>query len=375
MALVAASSPPERLKIHLLGGFKIFIGDQVVDPDRWRLRKAQTLVKILALAPQHRLHREKLMDMLWPEHDLKAATDSLHQALHSLRGVLQPYCSDPRLYIQFDKDRISLCPDAPLWIDAEAFEVAVKKASQSRDLASYRAALDLYTGDLLPDDLYEDWAISRREGLRQEATRLLFESARALEAIAEYPPAIEAYQRIITSDPLQEEAYFGLMQAYALSGQRSQALSEFQVLKKVLAQELGAEPDPRSTLLYQEILSGRFPPPHTLSPSYARTPPPHNLPSPLSTFVGREKEAEQVRFLTSRSRLVTLTGSGGVGKTRLALRVAETMLLDFPDGVWLVELDTVTNAQLVPYAVAGVFGVSEEDVGTVEENLQEIPVF
>jgi predicted ATPase/DNA-binding SARP family transcriptional activator len=371
MAFKSISNQPESVQIHLLGDFRVCIGDVSIDPSRWRLRKAKTLVKLLALAPNHRLHREKLMDLLWQEHDLKAATDSLHQALHHIRSVLQPYCSNPRLYIQFEKDQVSLCPDTPLWIDAEAFEIAAKEASQSRDLEAYRAAIALYTGDLLPEDLYEDWAISRREHLRQEAFRLLFESARAFEAKAEYPPAIEAYQRIIASDPLQEEAYFGLMQAYALSGQRSQALSEFQVLKKVLAQELGAEPDPRSTLLYQEILSGRFPPAHTLSPSYARTPPPHNLPSPLSTFVGREREAEQVRSLASISRLVTLTGSGGVGKTRLALRVAETMLLDFPDGVWLVELDSVTNEQMVPYKVAGVFGVSEEEVGMVEENLQE----
>jgi predicted ATPase/DNA-binding SARP family transcriptional activator len=371
MALYAPSNQPERLQIHLLGDFRVRIGDQIVDPSRWKLRKAKTLVKLLALAPNHRLHREKLMDLLWPEHDLKAATDSLHQTLHTLRGILEPYCSNPRLYIQFENELISLCPDTPLWIDLEAFEQAAKEASRSRDPASYQTALALYLGDLLPEDLYEDWAISRRESLRQEVIRLFFEYAKLLEAKADFLLAIEAYQKIIASDPLQEEAYVGLMHAFAMSGQRPQALSAFQALKKVLSQKLGAEPDPRHMLLYQEILSGRFPPPHALPLLDSHSSPRHNLPNPLSTFVGREKEVEQVKLLASRSRLVTLTGSGGVGKTQLAIRVAQEMQSDYPDGVWLVALDSLSKPRLVPYVVAGVFGVSEEGEGTVLENLKE----
>ncbi len=161
------------------------------------------------------------------------------------------------------------------------------------------------------------------------------------------------------------------MHAYAMSGQRTQALSQFRTLQEVLQKELGAEPDLQSTLLYQEILSGRFSASKNVSRTYTQPSPRHNLPSPLSTFIGREKEIEQVKVLTTSSRLVTLTGSGGVGKTRFALRLAEVLLMDFSDGVWLVELDSLSKAQLLPYAVAGVFGVSEDQEGTVLENLIE----
>ena len=371
MAIYATSSQLEELRIHLLGDFLVCIGGKVIDSSYWRLRKAKNLIKILALAHNHRLHREKLMDMLWPEHDLKAATDSLHQTVHAIRSVLKLYSSDPRLYLQFENEIISLCPDTPLWIDIEAFEDAVIEARQSRDPDAYQAALALYTGDLLPEDPYDDWAISRREALRQEYVHLLFELGKLLESRVEFPFAIETFRKILASDPLQEEAHYSLMHAYAMSGQRPLALSQFRTLKEVLNKELGAEPDLQSTLLYQEILSGRFPPSHVLPRSYTQPSPRHNLPSPLSIFVGREKEIEQVRLLTTNSRLVTLTGSGGVGKTRLAIRVAEVLLKDFIDGVWLVELESLSRTELLPYAVAGAFGVSEDHEGTVLENLME----
>jgi len=371
MTIKFAPNQPETLRIYLLGDFRVCIGEEGIDSGHWKLRKAKNLIKILALAQNHRLHREKLMDLLWPEHDLNAATDSLHQTLHAIRSVFKRYSSDPRLYIQFENEMVSLSPDIPLWIDVEVFEAAAKEATRSRDPGSYQVALALYTGDLLPEDLYEDWAINRREELRQEYIQLLFELGKLFESREEFPPAIDAFRKILASDPLQEEAHTSLMQAYAMSGQRSLALSQFRTLQEILQKELGAEPDLQSTLLYQDILAGRFPPSHALPRSYTQPSPRHNLPSPLSTFVGREKEIEQVKVLTTSSRLVTLTGSGGVGKTSLAIRVAEVLLTEFIDGVWLVELDTISKAQLLPYVVAGVFGVSEDQEGAELENLME----
>jgi predicted ATPase/DNA-binding SARP family transcriptional activator len=371
MTINATPDQTETLQIHLLGDFCVCIGEKSIEANHWKLRKAKTLIKLLALAPHHRLHREKLMDLLWPETDLQAATDSLHQTLHSLRGNLKPYCSNPRRYIQFEKELVSLCPDTQIWIDVEAFEAAAKEATRSRDSESYQVALALYTGDLLLEDRYEEWAISRREELRQKYIHLLFELGKLFESREEFPPAIDAFRKILVNDPLQEEAHTSLMHAYALVGQRPQALNQYRTLQEVLQKELGAEPDLQSTLLYQEILSGRLPASKIVPRSYTQPSPRHNLPRSLSTFVGREKEIEQVKVLTTSSRLVTLTGSGGVGKTSLAIRVAEALLIDYIDGVWLVELDSLSKEQLVPYAVAGVFGVSEDQDGTVLENLME----
>jgi predicted ATPase/DNA-binding SARP family transcriptional activator len=371
MAINATPKQPETLQIHLLGDFCICIGEKSLEANHWKLRKAKTLIKLLALAPHHRLHREELMDSLWPEADLQAATDSLHQTLHNLRSNLKPYCSNPRHYIQVENEMVSLCPDTPLWIDMEAFEAAAQEATRSRDPESYQVALALYTGDLLPEDLYEDWAINRREELRKEYIHLSFELGKLFESREEFPHAIETFRKILASDPLQEEAHTSLMHAYAMSGQRTQAISQFRTLQEVLRKELGAEPDLQSTLLYQEILAGRFPTSKIVSRTYTQPSPRHNLPSLLSTFIGREKDVEQVGRLTTQSRLVTLSGPGGVGKTRLALRAAMEQLPAYPDGAWLVELDALSKGQLVPYAIADVFGVKEEEEGMVLENLKE----
>src|SRR5512143_3266775 len=109
---------------------------------------------------------------------------------------------------------------------------------------------------------------------------------------------------------------------------------------------------PTCRLRWKRSSSGR-------SPRFAVTPR-HNLPIQLTSFVGRERESVEVKQMLSTSRLVTLTGTGGCGKTRLALKVAEDGLAEYSDGVWLVELAPVSDPALVPQTVAALVGVREE---------------
>ena len=103
----------------------------------------------------------------------------------------------------------------------------------------------------------------------------------------------------------------------------------------------------------------------------APEPPPHNLPSELSSFVGREKELAEVKRLLENNRLLTLTGSGGCGKTRLALVVASEMVDGFDEGVWMVDLAPLADPALVPRAVASTLGVREQPDRTLTEILSE----
>ncbi len=108
--------------------------------------------------------------------------------------------------------------------------------------------------------------------------------------------------------------------------------------------------------------------PSTPDTRYPTPPSPHNLPAEVTSFVGRERELAEVRSLLVVTRLLTLTGAGGSGKTRLALKLAETVMSDYPDGVWLTELAPLADPALVPYAVASALGVREtpgRDVFTV----------
>jgi DNA-binding SARP family transcriptional activator len=154
------------VRLRLLGGFSVWVGSGAVSEGAWHLRKARSLVKLLALAPGHALHREQLTELLWPELGNSAATNNLRGSLHAARKVL---ASDPVVapcYLASKEERIALCPEVELWVDVEAFDEAASAALRSREPAAYRAAIELYAGDLLPEDRYEEWAESRRGELR-----------------------------------------------------------------------------------------------------------------------------------------------------------------------------------------------------------------
>ena len=349
--------------VSLLGGFQLQLGDKAIHPEDFRLRRACSLVKLLALAPGHRITRDQVLEWLWPEGDPRASANNLHQTLRSARQVLEAL--QPPWRIRFEDEVLTLYSNPPFQVDVEAFEAAAALARQSKDPAFYNAALSLYTGELLPEDRYEDWAIQRRKSLQQTYLDLLLELARLYEARGEHSPAVVAYQQLTSVDPLQEEAQTGLMRVYALSGQRSQALRQYQILQDTLFKELGAEPDPAVKMLYQQILAGKYSAPDSLT-QVSTLPTPtqevvlHNLPAQLTSFIGRQQDIIQVKELVTEHRLVTLTGSGGVGKTRLASKVAEEILESFPNGVWLVELASISNPEQVPQACAQVLGIFEK---------------
>src|SRR5215217_3039898 len=354
---------PETLRVWLLGGVRVSVGTRTVEEGAWRLRKAASLVKLLALAPAHRLHRERAMDLLWPEHGKRAAANNLSQALHAARRALRP--DDAKAasgYLASQGEQLVLCPGGELWLDVDAFEEAAATARRSREPAAYRAALNLYAGELLPRDPYEEWVEVPREGLRQSFLALLIELASLHGEHGEYGPGIEALRRVLVEEPTREEAHISLMRLYALGGRQAEALAQYARLEEFLSRELGAEPQASGRALREEIATGKFPPPHRpLSPPKGQVfdPPRHNLPAPRTSFVGREREMVELKRALSMTRLLTLTGAGGSGKTRLTLEVARDLVGAYPDGVWLAELAGLSEGDLVPQAVAAALGVKE----------------
>jgi DNA-binding SARP family transcriptional activator len=330
------------VRIGLLGRFSVSVGDRKLEESAWRLRKAASLVKVLALAPGHRLHRERVMDLLWPDLGLGAASNNLRQALHVARRTLHP---DPAIassrYLSLRGEQLVLCPEERLWVDVEAFEEAARAARRERVPAAYQAALDLYAGELLPEDRYEEWAEDRRQQLRRLRLSLLLELARSYEERGDLDGCIEALRKAVAEEPANEEAHVGLMRLYALSEKRQEALAQYERLREALSRELRTEPSSSGRALREEIASGRFPLPDVPADPAAdgaSGPTRHNLPAPRTSFVGRERETLEVKRALAMTRLLTLTGVGGTGKTRLALEVARDLVGAYPDGVWLVEL-------------------------------------
>ncbi len=153
----------EELRIILLGCFRVYVGTREIDQESWRRRKAQSLVKLLALAPGHRLHKEQLIDFLWPELDLTAADNNLRQVLFLTRKLFDQAGLPGLNVLRLSESWIELYPEGILQVDVELFERAGADARRMKTTESYRAALALYPGDLLPDDRYEEWASTRRE--------------------------------------------------------------------------------------------------------------------------------------------------------------------------------------------------------------------
>ncbi len=373
-----STGTPEAVRVELLGRFRVSVGNRTVGEEEWRLRKAGSLVKLLALAQGHRLHREQIMDQLWPELVPESAANNLHRALHFARRTLEPTPETATSRcLEFREDLLALCPDEQLRVDVEAFESAAAAARRSRGTAAYRAAIDLYTGDLLPEDRYEPWAEGRRQELRTVYLSLLVELAALHEEQGEPGPAIEALQKVVANERTHEEAHSRLMRLYATTGRRREALLQYGRLQKALSEDLGMEPDATSRRLYEEILSGRLP---RHRPRLIGRPPQerrnaaggkHNLPNAQSSFVGREQELAEIKRALAMTGLLTLTGTGGCGKTRLALEVAKDLVGVYPDGVWLVELAPLSDPELVPKAVASALGVREQPGRSMTETLSD----
>jgi predicted ATPase/DNA-binding SARP family transcriptional activator/DNA-binding CsgD family transcriptional regulator len=377
----------ETLRIWLLGGFRVSVGSQSIGGKEWHLRKAQSLLKVLALSPGHRLHREQAMELLWSDLDQEAALNNLHYALYVARHTLEPSAlasssAGTSRYLRLRGEQLTLCPDSPLWVDVEAFEEAAVTARRALEPAAYRAAIDLYSGELLPQDRYEGWAEERRAQLRGLYLSLLIELAALYKERKEFELGIEALSKVVAEEPTHEGTHLELMRLYALSGRRREALGHYERLRDALLREFGTEPEAATTRLQQQIWAGTFPPADS---PVAGIPPQagdalslaqgtrrrHNLPLARTSFIGRERERLKVKRLLAMTRLLTLTGAGGCGKTRLAVEVARDLVGAYPEGVWLADLAPLPKAELVPQAVARFLGVREQPPRPLVETLED----
>src|SRR4051795_10866991 len=356
------------VQIRLFGAFEARVGDEVVPEGAWRLRKGKSLVKLLALAPERRVHRERATELLWPDRAAQSAANNFPQALYVARRALEVAGADAAGILPLRDDMLLLYPEGRVEVDVDRFEDAVARAHESGALGDYRAALELHAGELLPEDRYEAWAADRREALNERHLGLLLEfSARLMEG-GDSRAAIEVLEQALVIDPLHEAAPRARMRLFAATGRRQQALAQYHRLRGSLRRDLEAEPDPQTAELYRALLRGEVDveaseqelsrpeqrPSRPAPPQRRR----HNLPIALTSFVGRARELAEVARLLDRNRLVTLTGAGGSGKTRLSLEAARARVTGCRDGVWLVELAGLADPALLAGAVASALGLT-----------------
>ncbi len=368
---------PAPLDVHLLGGFRVVISGKPMPDAAWRQKRAAAIVKLLALEPTHRLHRDQVTETLWPDIDPDAAGNNLRVFLHYARRALEAAGAPPGTFLDRDGEDLLLGPSDLVRVDVDLFEAAVDRAWRAPEPAACQAALDRYQSDLLPEDPYEDWVAGRRATLRTSYLTLLSRLAQLHEQRAELGQAIGALQRLLAADPLDEAVHATLIRLLALTGRQRQALQQYDNLVVLLDRELGVGPEPSTRELIAAIRDGRFPAatqplePDTtiehLTPATRLS----GLPAPVDELIGREREEAELRRLLATARLVSLTGPGGVGKTRLALALAHTVAAAFPDGVFVADLAPLEEPELVLPAIARALGVGDVSGQPLLETMAE----
>jgi DNA-binding SARP family transcriptional activator len=321
----AADAP--QLRVELLGGFRVERVGAARPVSAWQRRTAKTLTKLLAVHPRHRLHREQILEILWPEVDLESALNSFGKALHAARRALEPALlpRESSAYLRLTDSMVALDTEH-IWVDADHFQRLAESAIRQGHVAGYESALAAYGGELLPEDRYEDWCAERREDLAGLHIQLLLGLAEAHEERGDYSASVARLREVLQRDQTREDVHRRLMFLYASIGARDQAVRQFQLCEGALKREFGLAPEKSTVELYEEIQADQIP--RRLPTSQrderavkSREPQP-TAAEQCVPLVGRDDVLGHLSGALSRAtqgagRLVLVQGEAGVGKTRL----------------------------------------------------------
>ncbi|MBI3659491.1 tetratricopeptide repeat protein, partial [Candidatus Acetothermia bacterium] len=368
----------QGLRVKLFGRFEVWRDEALVPAQAWGRHKTLSLLKILLTDRGKIFIPDQLIEALFPDLEPAKAAKNLYGRIGELRYALEPNLDkslDSHYIVSKRQGGYSFSKDSSCWLDTEEFQKKVETAYASERagrwpeaLETYRQAIELYQGDFLAEDLYEEWTITPRRHWRELYLTALSQCAECHARMGEYSQALEQCQKALKTEPGRESVYRQKMLYHSIAGQHSEALKVYSECLKVLQAHLNVKPSPETCTLHEQILRGNlssegYPPP--------AGPARHNLPSSVTSFIGREREIVKVKWLLNTTRLLTLTGAGGSGKTRLALQVSASMVKDYSDGVWWVELASISDPKLVPQAIASALGVRETQQCSLTDALSD----
>jgi predicted ATPase/DNA-binding SARP family transcriptional activator len=365
-----------RLTLELLGPPQLQLDNVPVTTSR---RAVTALLAYLAVSevnhPRRRHTRDSLSALLWPNYDQSKALANLR---HILWEVTK-FVGDG--WIVTEHETVYLKPNADITLDVAQFRSLLDQAFQQSDPA-LRIPLLVEASKLYRDDFMSgfslkdgsninEWVLAEAESLRRDFASALKMLVEDYEALNQAQSAILYAQSLIWLDPINEAAHRQLMQLYVLTDQHTAAIQQYQIVEKLLRKELNVDPQPETRELYKKIRKGEFKTiPLEKKTAYPETNlPRHNLPVHLTTFIGREKEQDEISRLIALNRLVTLIGPGGIGKTRLSLQTGQDLLNHYPNGVLFVPLESLTDEELVPQTIASLFGIVELPGQTILETM------
>jgi DNA-binding SARP family transcriptional activator/tetratricopeptide (TPR) repeat protein len=256
-----ATTPPCR--VRLFGGLEVSVGTHQVMERDWRKRKARLLFAMLVLQQGREVPREQIYDHLWPEMDADRSRNNFYVIWSSIKGALVP--DSPKgescPYVEHTGGVCKAVPEH-VFSDVAEFDLLMSTARQSENagdpvaaVRSYEQIADLYRGELLPGDVYDDWFSSARSHYRQEFCDAMRTGHRLLTEMGDHPGALRMIRRGITADPWREDLYQAALRSQIASGQRSAAIDTYLTCRANLADQLGLDPSTETMRLYEQILA------------------------------------------------------------------------------------------------------------------------
>lgn len=351
------------MNVKLFGGLRLQNGDEITQIARIRER---TLFAYLLLHPSIPHTREKLIELLWPENESERSGRNFANVLYRLQQVVG------KDWFVAESGTLALRIHSGIVVDVWQFD----RLRKLGDVNSLAQAIALYSADalattaaLLPD-LSDDWVLPIQTHYHESFLATLQQLATRHEQEQRFEPALDCYQRLRLNDSLNEDAYAGMMRMLARLERLAETVECYRQLERVLKYELNVAPSSTLQALLDTLQrtpayveanktasSAPHPTPVTFSTTADSVRPLHNLPKPLTKLIGRKQELDTIGRLLANKRLITLTGAGGSGKTRLAIECGRQLADTFEHGACWVDLSALSDGERIVPTLLDALGV------------------
>lgn len=260
--IVAAACPLPPLDIKCFGHFEVSIGGDKLGASAFPRRDALTLLKLLVLRAGKQVHRERLIDWLWPSANEQSGLNRLHGVVHALRAVIEPYAAERRwTYLLSEGETYTFLPGESTSVDLIGFQENLALARRDLKDATFaphvthylEQAVELYRGDLYEDDQYCEWCDVERIALQREFLEALASLARIYLTLGEAKRAIDAFRRALAYDPSREDLHGELIRCLMRHRRYNEAKDQVRACVRYLREEVGVEPGSETQRLYHAL--------------------------------------------------------------------------------------------------------------------------
>jgi predicted ATPase/DNA-binding SARP family transcriptional activator len=365
------------VRVRILGPLEV--EDDSGRPVELGSSKQQALLALLSIHPNIVISMDRIILELWGDSPPLDGRGNVHVHIARLRSTLEPerLKGAPGRLIVTEAPGYVLRID-PEDVDAFRFErlVAEARAEIGDDSRSARktihTALDLWRGSPLSGQALEEFAqseIRRLEEVHLSGLELMYEAS---IDVGEHGAVIPGLEKLVAEHPLREGLVALLMRALAGSGRQTEALRAYRSLELRLGSDIGLAPSVELRHLEEHILLQQEPRSDELVMPEVPAGPVGHLPARLTSFVGRERDLGDIVELLGTTRLLTLTGPGGVGKTSLAIESARAVEDRYQGRVWLIDLSPLSDGVGVTSAIADVLDIKHESTGSLQSTIADV---